>query len=86
MLYYKTGQFVRYQAEKEVMIVLLLIKITGSVNSLDLWEHIKDYKVNLTDLIEFTYIYGETNINNAVNIIRICALYGPLSIELSGDQ
>ena len=63
--------------------IILLIKITGKINSLDLWEHIKRYGVNLTDLEEFTYIMGETNLNDALKIIRICALYGPLMIELS---
>lgn len=62
----------------------LLIKITGRINSLDLWEHIKHYGVNLTDLEEFTYVIGETNLNDAIAIIRICALYGrPMMIELS---
>lgn len=63
--------------------IILLIKITGKINSLDLWEHIKRYGVNLTDLEEFTYVMGETNINDALKIIRICSLYGPLMIELS---
>lgn len=63
--------------------IILLIKITGRINSLDLWEHIKRYGVNLTDLEEFVYILGETNIDDALKIIRICNLYGPLMIELS---
>ena len=66
--------------------IILLIKITGRINSLDLWEHIKRYGVNLTDLEEFVYILGETNIEDALKIIRICALYGPLMIELSIPQ
>lgn len=63
--------------------ITLLIKITGRINSLDLWEHIKRYGVNLTDLEEFVYIMGETNIDDALKIIRICNLYGPMMIELS---
>lgn len=63
--------------------ITLLIKITGRINSLDLWEHIKRYGVNLTDLEEFVYVMGETNIDDALKIIRICNLYGPLMIELS---
>lgn len=62
----------------------LLIKITGKINSLDLWEHIARYEVNLTDLEDFVYVYGKTNLNDAMTIIRICALYGrPMMIELS---
>lgn len=66
--------------------MILLIRIDGQINSLDLWQHIQDFKVNLTDLIEFTYVYGETNIDDAAQIIRICALYGNLSIELSSPH
>ena len=68
------------------MPLIILLKIDGQVNSLELWEHLARYKVNLTDLIEFTYVYGETNLEDALQIIRICALYGPLSIELSSPQ
>lgn len=63
--------------------IILLIKIDGRINSLDLWEHIKTYEVNLTDLEEFAYVYGKTKLIDAVDIIRICALYGNLHIELS---
>lgn len=64
--------------------IILLIKITGKINSLDLWEHIKRYGVNLTDLEEFVYVMGETDIDDALKIIRICNIYGrPMMIELS---
>ena len=63
--------------------IILLIKIDGRINSLDLWQHIARYEVNLTDLEDFAYIYGKTNLNDAMAIIRICALYGNLHIELS---
>ena len=66
--------------------IILLIKIDGKINSLDLWEHIKRYEVNLTDLEDFAYVYGKTNFNDAMAIIRICALYGNLHIELSSPQ
>ena len=68
------------------MPLIILLKIDGHINSRELWEHIARYEVNLTDLDEFTYIYGETNLEDALKIIRICALYGPLSIELSSPQ
>ena len=68
------------------MPLILLIKITGRINSLDLWQHIARYEVNLTDLEEFAYVHGKTNLNDALAIIRICALYGPLHIELSAPE
>lgn len=62
--------------------MIILLRIDGQINSRDLWSHIEHFKVNLTDLIEFTYVYGEVELEDAVQIIRICALYGNLSVEL----
>lgn len=64
----------------------LLVKITGQINSLELWEHIQDYKVNLTDFMDFTLIYGEVDYDAALKIIAVSALFGNISVQLSGPQ
>lgn len=64
----------------------LLIRIDGTINSLELWQHIQDYEVNLTDFIDYTYIYGEVNFNDAMKIISVSALFGNIHVELSGPQ
>lgn len=64
----------------------LLIRIDGTINSLELWQHLESYEVNLTDLIDYTLIYGKADINDAITIIRICALFGNIHVELSSLQ
>ena len=66
--------------------MFLLIKIDGRINSLDLWSHIEQYQVALTDLEEFSYVHGTVDYASAMKVIGVCALYGNLSIELSSPQ
>lgn len=61
----------------------LLIRIDGQINSLELWQHLETYGVNLTDFMDYTLIYGKADFNDAVTIIRICALFGNIHVELS---
>ena len=61
----------------------LLIKISGQINSRELWEHIQDYEVNLTDFIDFTYIYGEVTYDAALKVIAVSALFGNINVQLS---
>lgn len=63
--------------------VKLLIKISGQINSRELWEHIQDYEVNLTDFIDFTYIYGEVTYDVALKVIAVSALFGNINVQLS---
>ena len=63
-----------------------LIKITGRINSTELWQHIEPFRVNLTELDEYSLVYGEADPHTAMKIILICSAYGHLSIELSGPQ
>lgn len=61
----------------------LCIEIKGDIDSLMLWSLIEKYKVNLMALGNITYVYGETNITFASEIIARCSLFGDLKIELS---
>ena len=61
----------------------LEIEIKGPADTLMLWSLIEKYKVNLTDIGEVIYIYGDTNITSAARIISCCALFGDLKIRLS---
>jgi hypothetical protein len=66
-----------------VVAVRLEIEIKGPADTLMLWSLIEKYKVNLTDIGEVIYIYGDTNITSAARIISCCALFGDLKIRLS---
>ena len=61
----------------------IFIEINGSIDSKSLWQLIGRYKVNLTDCIDKTYIYGDVDTIIAAEVIVCCALYGNLKIELS---
>jgi len=49
-----------------------------------LWSLIEKYHVNLTQVGDYTWVYGETSISAIAKIISCCALFGDLKIELSG--
>jgi hypothetical protein len=61
----------------------ILITITGPIDSRLLWAEIARYRVNLTDLEDKVVIHGCADINTALKIIKACAPYGKLNIELS---
>jgi hypothetical protein len=61
----------------------LHITIDGPIDSLMLWELIKDYKPNLTDIGKKIYVYGEFSQTVALKIIGRCQLFGDCEIRLS---
>lgn len=61
----------------------LFIEIRGDINSLELWTLIEPYKVNLTDLIDKSLVYGDVSMYAALEVISRCALYGRLQITLT---
>lgn len=60
------------------------IEIKGNLDSLMLWSLIEKYHVNLTQVGDYTWVYGETSISAIAKVISCCALFGDLKIELSG--
>ena len=62
----------------------LWVTIKESKDSRTLWEKIKQYGVNLTDLGGGTaYVYGEAIMETAVKIIAYCEQYGKVEVSLS---
>ena len=64
------------------MRVKIYIEITGPIDSLMLWEIIKDYKLNLTDLGHVALVYGDCGYFAAGYIISKCALFGNLKVRI----
>ena len=48
-----------------------------------LWNAIEQYKVNLTDLGDKAYIYGEVQMPEAIEIIGVANDYGETEVSLS---
>ena len=65
------------------MNISLFVEVKGNIDSLMLWDMIKDYKLNLTALEDKTWIYGETNYTIAGKVISKCALFGNTKAELT---
>lgn len=65
------------------MMVHIYVEIKGPIDSLMLWELIKDYKLNLTDLGEVIMVYGDCGYINAGSIVSKCALFGDLTVKVT---
>lgn len=61
----------------------LFVEIEGNIDSLRLWDMIKDYKLNLLDAVEKTWVYGEADYLVAGAVISKCALFGNIKAELT---
>lgn len=64
------------------MKISMFVEIKGEIDTLMLWELIKDYKLNLTSVDDKTWVYGETDFMSAGKIISKCALFGDLTAEI----
>ncbi len=62
----------------------IFIEIQGEIDGLSLWKLISQYKVNLTEVIDKSWVYGDVELHNIGDIIERCALYGPLKVEIGG--
>lgn len=60
------------------------IEIQGPIDSLMLWELIKEYKLNLTDFGEVIMVYGDCSYINVGRVISKCALFGRLTAKVRG--
>lgn len=65
------------------MKINLFVEIKGEIDSLMLWQLIKEYKLNLTDVGTKTWVYGETDYMTAGIVISKCALFGDTKAELT---
>lgn len=65
------------------MKIKMFVEIKGEIDSLMLWQLIKNYKLNLTDVGAKTWVYGDTDYMTAGKVISICALFGDTKAELT---
>ena len=63
--------------------VYINVTIKGKIDSKELWDDIKGYDVNVTDLGEVTFVYGQATMYDSMFIIDICRKYGDISTEVT---
>lgn len=63
--------------------VYVTVTIQGKIDSKKLWDEVKGYDVNVTDLNEFTSVYGKTTMYDSMFIIDICRKYGDITTEVT---
>ena len=63
--------------------VYLNVTINGKVDSKELWEDVKGYDVNVTDMEMFTAVYGKVSMYDSMFIIDICRKYGDIKSEVT---
>lgn len=62
----------------------MVVTINGNIDSASLYEDLKDYHVNVSDIISKTYVYGVVDLIDPCveNIIQICHKYGDCEVKL----
>lgn len=55
--------------------MMLFIVIRESIDTKELWNDIARYKVNETDMIDYTLVYGDVCVSDALNIVACCLKY-----------
>ena len=63
--------------------VYISVTINGKIDSKKLWNDIKGYDVNVTDLGEVTFVYGQASMYDSMFIIDICRKYGDITHEVT---
>lgn len=63
--------------------VYLNVTINGKIDSKELWEDVKGYDVNVTDMELFTSVYGKVSMYDSMFIIDICRKYGDIKCEVT---
>ena len=58
------------------------VEFPAGINSLDLYEMVKRYKLNVTDLKDVTYLYGESSYRNLPAILDICTKFSYKSMTI----
>ena len=64
------------------MNVKVWIEIQGQVDSIVLWNAIGGFEMNLTEVIEKTWVYGKCSYTDAGRLISICSLFGNLRANI----
>ena len=57
--------------------------INGKIDSRELWDDLNSYDVNVTDLGEVTYVYGQVSMYDSLFVIDICRKYGDTISEVT---
>lgn len=63
--------------------VYVSITIQGKIDSKKLWEEVKGYDINVTDLESFTTVHGKCSMYDSMFIIDICRKYGDIKTEVT---
>lgn len=64
----------------------VFIEIFGSFDSLALWSLIGVYGVNLTDVDDKAWVYGDVELNNIGALVSRCALFGPIKVDIAWHE
>ena len=65
------------------MMVHVYLEIKGDFDSRKLYENIKHYGVNLTDLNDVVLVYGDLCLAQVPNVIYNCALFGNVKADIT---
>lgn len=63
--------------------VYVNVEIKGKIDSRELYQDLQGYDLNVTDLGEATFVYGQTTMYNSMFIIDICRKYGDINSEVT---
>lgn len=63
--------------------VYVNVQINGKIDSKELWNDVKRYDINVTDLGEMTMVYGKVSMYDSMFIIDICRKYGDITSEVT---
>jgi len=63
--------------------VYVNVQINGKIDSNELWNDVKRYDINVTDLGEMTMVYGKVSMYDSMFIIDICRKYGDITSEVT---
>ena len=64
------------------MKVSVFITIRGKIDSIELYEVLKGYGMNVTDLIDKTLVYATCSLEDAISVIEICSAYGDFTANV----
>lgn len=54
------------------------MEVTGDFDAKELWFQLEPLKVNLMNLIEYVYVYGDAELPKLTQVIGICKRYGTI--------
>ena len=59
------------------------VEIRGKIDSKELYQDLEGYNLNVTDLGEMTYVYGQSSMYDSMFILDICRKYGDITSEVT---